>query len=160
MNQYIFEYNPQWADWYLEEARLIKSETPINIKLFHIGSTAIVNMHAKQCIDILGEVESFEDGSMLIKPLEGLGFEYRGEYGIKGRHYFTKKSLRKVHFHIFEKGAAEIAKHLHFVEVMSSHPELVEELIEIKKNLQSLYLDDKSRYQEDKGFFYEKVDKY
>ena len=160
MTQYIFEHNPLWADWYTEEAAQIESETPISIKLFHIGSTAIPNMFAKECIDMLGEIESYEEGNKLIEPLKKLGFEYRGEYGIKSRHYFSKTNPRKVHCHIFVKGSVEIDKHQHFVDVMANHPELVAELIEIKKDLQSLYPNDKNRYQQEKSFFYEKINSY
>ena len=80
MNPYILQYNPKWADWFFEESCLIKNAVLININLYHIGSTAIPNMYAKECIDILGEIDNYEEGIRLVKPLERLGFEYRGEY--------------------------------------------------------------------------------
>ena len=153
---YLFEHNPLWADWYLQTSQLIRSEVSVNIDLYHIGSTAIPNLMAKECIDILGVIENVETAKNLIEPLEKLGFEYRGEYGIKGRYYFAKKEPIKLHFHIFKKGSAEIKKHLQFIEVMSKAPELVQELNEIKRNLHSLYPNDKNQYQQGKSSFYQK----
>ena len=159
MSSYIFQYNPKWADWYVEESDQIRKTILIEINLYHIGSTAVPNMHAKECIDILGEINDYDEGKNIIKPLESLGYEYRGEYEIEARHYFSKYKNRKVHLHVFPKGHCEIDKHLHFVDVMSKNPELVEEFVKIKKELFELYPQDRSGYQEEKKFFYEKVAK-
>ncbi len=106
---------------------------------------------------MLGVIEKCEDGKDLVEPLELLEYEYRGEYGIKGRHYFAKSRKRKVHLHVFEQGSKEVQKHLHFVHVMAANPDLVEEFNRIKRELVERFPDDRSRYQQEKAFFYEKV---
>ncbi len=87
----------------------------------------------------------------------GLGYQYRGEYGIKGRYYFAKTAPLKFHLHAFIQGAVEIDKHLYFVKFMSENPELVKEFSAIKQQIYRQYPSDKSRYQQEKAFFYEQI---
>ena len=154
---YIYPYSLEWKHLYLLEEKSILEKVSINFKLHHIGSTSVVDMYAKGCVDILGVVESFEAGRVLIPLLESLGYIYRGEYGIANRHYFVKKNPDNFHLHIFPHGSKEIEKHLKFCRVMAQYPELVKEFIEIKLTLQNKYPHDKDRYQEEKSFFYAKV---
>lgn len=157
MSTSVLLHNREWAARYRAESEKIQSAISVKLYLHHIGSTAVPHLSAKDCIDILGVVENFEDGKELIEPLESLKYEYRGEYGIKGRHYFAKDERGKVHLHVFEQGSKEIQKHLHFVHVMSANPDLVEEFNRIKRELVKRFPDDRSRYQQEKAFFYEKV---
>lgn len=45
-----------WADWYKEEAELLKERLPCIERISHIGSTAIKGIWAKPIIDILMEI--------------------------------------------------------------------------------------------------------
>ena len=45
-----------WADWYKEEAELLKERLPCIERISHIGSTAIKGIWAKPIIDILVEI--------------------------------------------------------------------------------------------------------
>ena len=59
----LSEHKNCWPDWYEEEKQMIASLLPNqNIKISHIGSTAIQHIWAKPIIDIL--VELPEDVSM------------------------------------------------------------------------------------------------
>jgi GrpB-like predicted nucleotidyltransferase (UPF0157 family) len=157
MVAYLYPYNPQWHHRYLNEAEVIKQASVIDLDLYHIGSTAIKGMYAKDCIDILGVISSFNEGKKIIKHLESLDYEYRGEYGVKGRHYFSKNQPNKFHLHIFTQSSEEIIKHLHYVNVMSKSPKLVEEFNIIKQKIFKLHPTDKTKYQQQKSSFYEKV---
>jgi GrpB-like predicted nucleotidyltransferase (UPF0157 family) len=157
MTSYLHAYNPQWPQRYQQESELIKGALIIDLRLFHIGSTAIKDLYAKDCIDILGVIDNFQLGEKIINSLEILGYEYRGEYGIKGRHYFSKTKPDKIHLHIFAAKSEEINKHLHFVKVMSKDAKLVEELNLTKRRLFELYPHDKAKYQQEKAYFYEKI---
>lgn len=53
----LSEHKSCWQDWYEEEKRTIAALLPDqNIKISHIGSTAIPRIWAKPIIDILVEI--------------------------------------------------------------------------------------------------------
>ena len=53
----LTEHNEKWAEWYdEEEKRLAGILPPDDIRISHIGSTAIKNIWAKPIIDILVEI--------------------------------------------------------------------------------------------------------
>lgn len=70
----------------------------------HVGSTAVPGMPAKPILDILVGVPNFEKARVCVGPMESLGYEYRGENGIPGRHYFVKGKPRTHHVHMHEVG--------------------------------------------------------
>ena len=152
---YILPHNPAWKDIFDSVSRAIREKVSIEIELHHIGSTAINNLSAKNCIDILGVIEDFEVGLTIIKPIEDLGFIYKGEYGIQQRHYFSKPGDPKIHFHICPRGHEQIQRHLHFVKVMRSSPNLIKELNEFKDGLARKF--SKEIYQVKKEPFYDKI---
>ncbi|MBC7430061.1 MAG: GrpB family protein [Bacteriovorax sp.] len=98
------------------------------LKLHHIGSTAIKAIVAKPVIDILGEVDVISSVDQFEQIFKNLGYEYKGEYGIHGRRYLTLYSLNKeiayVHLHIFENGSKEFTSHLRFRDVLNKNEEL------------------------------------
>ena len=153
---YIYPHNNEWAAEYARESNEIISNYGKDLKLYHIGSTAVKGLFAKDCIDILGVVTKLAKVQAKKECLRG--YSYKGEYGIRGRAYFSKTE-RKVHLHIFEKGDDNIAKHLNFVNVMSNRPELVIKLNKLKKDLQSQYPNDKDLYQMEKAYFYSEIHK-
>lgn len=150
---YIFPHEPSWKHHYKALAQQLLGVA--DIEFHHIGSTSIPNLNAKNCIDILGVVEDFEVGRLLIKPFEALGYKYKGEYGIAGRHYFSKAGDTKVHLHVLPVGHEQINMHLHFKDVMTENSGLIEEFNDLKQSLSSQF--SKDVYQQKKAVFYEKI---
>lgn len=155
---YLYKYKTEWANDYLREQQSILSAYDGAIQLHHIGSTSVEGLYAKDCIDILGVVAELEHVKSNVVNLENLGFNYKSNYGIEGREYFSKEK-RKVHFHIFQAGNANIEKHLGFVRIMKSNPSLVEKLNSLKIELQRKHPLDKELYQKEKVFFYDQIHK-
>lgn len=153
---YLFPANPHWKTEYVGERNSILSAYGSGIELFHIGSTAVDGLNAKDCIDIVGVVNNINQ--VKIEVLICIGYKHKGEFGVAGREYFSK-SMRKVHLHVFEKGNPEIAKHLNFVKVMSMNPDLVIKLNSLKNYLHSIYPDNKEQYQKEKIHFYNEIHK-
>ena len=152
---YIVPHNPQWKNIYKAESEKILRSVDIDIKLIHIGSTAIDGLYSKDCIDILGVIDHVELARKLVIPLEDLGYLYKGEYGIQNRHYFSKALNPKVHLHICPLGHEQIERHLHFVNIMKSSEGLVKELNEVKAKLANN--SSKEVYQLQKKSYYEKI---
>ncbi|MDN3652522.1 GrpB family protein [Thalassotalea ponticola] len=155
---YLYPYKAEWRSEFEKERSLILANYAGEIDIFHIGSTAIDGLYAKDCIDILGVVKDISLVPSLSRKFIDIGYVSKGAYGIKGREYFSKK-VRKVHFHIFQSGDAAIEKHLTFVKVMRDNLELIAELNQIKKELHSKYPNDKDAYQQEKAFFYSRIGK-
>lgn len=153
---YLYPYNSEWPEEYLKEEQAILAAYVGSIQLHHIGSTAVEGLCSKDCIDILGVVSDLRQVKVNLSCLQNLGFKYNGSYGIEGREYFSKKS-RKVHFHLFQEGNVNIRKHLGFVQIMKSKPDLLAELNSLKLALESKYPLDKDSYQEEKMFFYNEI---
>lgn len=55
---FLVEHNKGWIQWYEEEKKSILSAVPSKIikRISHIGSTAILEIWAKNIVDILVEV--------------------------------------------------------------------------------------------------------
>jgi len=153
---YIYPHNDEWKLDFQHEKNAIVSSYEGKIEIFHIGSTAIPGLYAKDCIDLLGVVNDISAVSKLKHSITKLGYVHKGEYGISGREYFSKRQ-RKVHFHIFQCGDIQIAKHLHFVKVMQGNKALISELNQLKKQLHVKYPKDKDAYQSEKAIFYDRI---
>ncbi len=63
---YLQPYNPKWPNWFQQQHDEIMAELNGGVKLHHIGSTVIVNLAAKPCIDILAEVVDHETALTMI----------------------------------------------------------------------------------------------
>ena len=153
---YLFPHNNEWKSEFENEKNSIISAYEGEIEIFHIGSTAINGLYAKDCIDLLGIVKKISEVTTLKHSFINLGYVYKGEYGVSGRAYFSKKQ-RKVHLHIFQTGDANVLKHLNFVKVMESNLKLITELNQIKQKLHVKYPNDKETYQKQKEFFYNRI---
>lgn len=153
---YIFNHKSDWKLEYTLESEAVISSYGKGLELHHIGSTAIKGLSSKDCIDMLGVVSDISMVSNKNQALVDLGYTYRGDYGINGREYFSKKD-RKVHLHIFEAGDSNIKKHLNFVEVMQGNPKLVDELNALKNQLHKKFPNSKETYQSEKKYFYDKI---
>jgi len=153
---YVYPHNEEWKSDFQHEKNAIFSSYEGRIEIFHIGSTAIKGLYAKDCIDLLGVVNDITEVSKFKLSITKLGYEHKGEHGISGREYFSKRQ-RKVHLHIFQSGDVEIAKHLNFVKVMQGNLELITELNQLKRKLHAEYPNDKGSYQNEKLFFYNRI---
>ena len=155
---YLYPHNDEWQFEFQKEKNSIISGYKGIIEIFHIGSTAVTGLYAKDCIDLLGIVKDISEVSSLKQSITNLGYVHKGEYGIPGREYFAKKQ-RKVHLHIFQSGDVNVEKHLNFVKVMQGNRELIKELNQLKQELHAKYPRDKDSYQNAKECFYNRINK-
>jgi GrpB-like predicted nucleotidyltransferase (UPF0157 family) len=155
---YLYPPNINWKSEFQKEKELLTSKFEDNIEIHHIGSTAITGLYAKNCIDILGVVNDISDISKVKQHIIKLGYSYKGEYGISGREYFSKKQ-RKVHLHFFQYDDINVEKHLNFVKVMQNNSFLITELNQLKQILHAKHPQNKDAYQNGKEPFYSRINK-
>lgn len=151
-------HSEQWHQLFAEEeARLRKVIGDYVIAIEHIGSTSICGISAKPIIDMAVSVEKIADGERCVKPLEDVGYEYRGEHGIAGRRYFVKGEPRTHHLHMVESGSDFWRSHLLFRDYLRLSPKAAEEYEKLKKQLAQKYVENREAYQKGKTVFIENI---
>lgn len=157
----VWDYNPEWErEFLIEKNRLLHALEEVAIKIHHIGSTAIPGIKAKPIIDILIEVTSLDEMDGLTNGMKGLGYEAKGENGIKGRRYFQKGGEeRSHHVHCYLEGNEEIKRHLLFRDYLRAFPEKALEYSELKEKLSAQFLYDPEKYVNGKLDFVRRTDK-
>lgn len=149
--QHPVDHNPSWPLEFLEVSEEITSIMDKHLlKLHHIGSTAIPNLMAKPIIDILGVTGDFEKISSYKVQMQSRGFEFKGEFGISQRAYFSRSQGIAVHLHIFPENHSQVTKHLLFRDYLLMHPEAVRAYQAKKEELLRLSPQSREVYQQGK----------
>lgn len=154
------KHDPNWAHLYEREISSLRVFlSGLIVSTHHIGSTAIKGILAKPVIDILIEVTCLGDLEKHSVDFKKLGYEAKGEYGIKGRRFFQKgKKERTHHVHIFESGNPEIERHRLFVEYMNARPDRAADYEALKTALSIEHKDSPESYSQGKSAFIRVVD--
>lgn len=142
-------YTEEWAREYEIEEKLLRTEIgQFVIDIQHVGSTSIPGLAAKPIIDIAAAVSSLKEGEKCIEPLIKLGYEYKGDGGIRGRHFFAKgtKEKRTHYMHIEEWKGELWQNHILFRDYLRKHKEFAIEYGELKAELAKKYSDDREAY--------------
>ena len=152
---YLENHNEQWIHKFQQEIRLIKSFfNPEIVECYHIGSTAVRGLKAKPVIDIMISVKSINNVENYNKNFAKLGYDAKGEYGIKSRRFFTKGGdNRTFHLHIFESGNPEIEKHLCFRDALINDKTFADKYEKLKSELCEKFSNNPEAYTEGKNNF-------
>ncbi len=156
----LYSYNPKWQSLYKKEEKLLRSVIGKYVKdIQHIGSTSILEIKAKPIIDIVIGVESLKIGEKCIKTLEELGYEYKHDAGIRGRHFFEKGSKKnKTHYVHIEKINGRLWKnHILFRDYLINHKKDAKKYDRLKERLAKRYKDDRNTYTIKKESFIKKT---
>lgn len=153
-------YNIAWKKEFTKEAAtLITIMSAQVLEVHHIGSTAVPGLSAKPIIDLLIEVKDIKKVDTYNQRMEQLGYEAKGENGIKGRRYFQKGGNERTHHvHIYEKGHPEINRHIWFRDYLRTHPDAAKEYEKLKIELAHRYRFEPEKYVENKTNFIHKID--
>jgi GrpB-like predicted nucleotidyltransferase (UPF0157 family) len=150
----IEDYNSEWPRLFERYAAELRASCgPRLAAIEHVGSTAVEGLAAKPIVDMIGLVDSEEDGAALIGPIEALGYVYRGEQGIPGRFYFRYREAYQRHLHVFPRGSAEAEKMLLFRDRLRAVPALAASYAAEKRRLASEFPDRRAEYTEAKTPF-------
>lgn len=151
-------YTPVWQELYQREERAIRGiigEHVLDIQ--HVGSTAVPGVVAKPIIDIAVAVAEYEAARVCIEPMEQLGYEYRGPYGIPGRHYFVRGEPRTHHVHMLELDNIEWKRLILFRDALRNDAALVAEYSRLKGRLAEQFPNDRVAYTDGKAAFVNRV---
>ena len=145
MEQIILHtHDANWKKNFANEKQLLirsLKQQPINIH--HVGSTAIPDLLAKPIIDIAIEAAVFPPVQLVIEQLSSIGYEYRGEAGVDGRHWFTKGIPRTFNLHYCALNSPIVKSQLAFRDSLIRSEQLRREYEQIKiKNSVGRDIDD------------------
>jgi GrpB-like predicted nucleotidyltransferase (UPF0157 family) len=154
----LLPFKTQWHVLFLEEEkRLRKAIGRQVVDIQHIGSTSIPGMMSKPLLDIGVAIVHYQDGQRCVTPLRQIGYEYRGEYGIPGRHFFVKGNPTTHHIHMFEISNEIYTNYLLFRDYLIIHKETARSYARLKQRLADQYVDDRVAYQQGKAPFIQSV---
>jgi GrpB-like predicted nucleotidyltransferase (UPF0157 family) len=130
-------YNPKWSYLYKAEEELLrKTMGSIIVDIQHVGSTSVPGLISKPIIDIAIAVKALADGEHFIEPLEKLGYEYKDDAGIPGRHFFAKGGYNRTHYiHVEELNGKLWYNHILFRDYLKCYPETLAAYAELKIQL-------------------------
>jgi GrpB-like predicted nucleotidyltransferase (UPF0157 family) len=158
----VVPHDPSWQIAFDRESSQITVALGKNtIAIYHIGSTAIPEIYAKPIIDILVAVENIANVDEQNASMQALGYEVMGEYGIADRRFFRKDDrigMRTHHVHIFERGSAQIDRHLAFRDYLRVHPRSAQQYSQLKQSLAQQYPDNIEKYMDGKDDFIKAID--
>lgn len=156
-------YDPAWPGRFREAAAVIMEACGgLIVTIEHVGSTSIPGIVAKPYIDIMPGLRRHADGDRIVAPMERLGYEYRGEFGVAGRHFFTRwvdgdRRVWKHNVHCYEVGHVEWRRHLVFRDALRASAELRQSYEVLKRELARVHAADVEAYAAAKSEFVEWV---
>ena len=151
----VLSYDGRWAEEFLQiKAELTAALVELATTIEHIGSTSVVGMSAKPCIDIDVVIADYSVFDEVVRRLAEIGYVHEGDLGIAGREAFDysgKEHLRKHHLYVCTKESPELRRHIVFRDYLRSHPEAVAKYSRVKEEAAKLFPDDIEKYIEYKS---------
>lgn len=129
------DYDASWAQLFDEEhARLAGVFDGDAVGIEHIGSTSVPGLCAKPIIDVLVGLRELSLTETQLAAMRRLGYEYLGEYGLRGRLFF-RKHPRTHHVHVVEHGGEHWERQLLFRDALRRDPEELRRYDALKRRL-------------------------
>jgi GrpB-like predicted nucleotidyltransferase (UPF0157 family) len=157
---WLEEYTDEWSRSFVEERdRICAALGQIVLAIEHVGSTAIPGLCAKPVVDIAIGIEDLEIGRQCIWPLAQLGYEYKGDAGIAGQHFFAKgpPENRTHYVHVEPLNGVLWHNHILFRDYLRVHSEVALSYGQLKRTLAEQNRNDRDTYTAEKNPFIENV---
>lgn len=155
----VVPYDPAWQVLYAQEETSIKEALGnLVLDIQHVGSTAVSGCDAKPIIDIAISVADLGKVEVCVPLLEGLSYEYKGENGIPGRHYFQRgKPACLFHIHMSMPEHANWQNQIRFRDYLRTHPAAIQAYSALKRDLAARYPQDRLAYTDGKAQFIQSI---
>ncbi|MFH0909775.1 MAG: GrpB family protein [bacterium] len=154
----LVPYSAEWPRKFAEESARIRSALGSKaLAVEHIGSTAISGLDAKPIIDMAVAIESLADMPACVVRLSKEGYEYKGEYGLPGRHFFTSGEPTRFHVHVVEQTSNHWRVWLQFREHLLKNETVRNEYNQVKRELAKQHADNRDAYTAGKNPFISRI---
>ncbi|OAI41128.1 hypothetical protein AYO38_04395 [bacterium SCGC AG-212-C10] len=85
----VEEYSEAWPAWFAQICDVVwPAVSDVALRIDHVGSTSVPGLAAKPIIDMDIVVADERGVQPVIERLSGIGYRWRGELGVIGRHSF------------------------------------------------------------------------
>ena len=124
----IVESNPLWPQRFLDtKARIKAALGSTAVAIFHIGSTSVPGLPAKDVIDIDLVVKDIKDEDSYVEPLERLGFRFLFREPTWHQHRFfvdegDRPGAFPINLHVFGPDCPEVERHRIFRDWLVKSP--------------------------------------
>jgi GrpB-like predicted nucleotidyltransferase (UPF0157 family) len=138
----------------MRQAERLQALGPVLVAVRHIGSTSVPGLAAKPILDLMPLVTDLGELDQRRAVLEGLGFDWHGEYGMAGRRYCTlddPSGVRVAQLHCFQTTSLEAVRHLAFRDYLRAHPDVAQAYAREKRRARALHPDDSHAYGDEKS---------
>jgi len=143
----LVEYDCRWPALFAAETQRIREHChTLPLTLEHIGGTSIPGMCAKPVLDIAAGRPRDVRIARYVAAFERAGYEYRGERGVAGRHYFRRGQPRSYHLHLVEEASPLWRDYLAFRDYLRSNAEAARQFATLKRALAARFPDDREGY--------------
>jgi GrpB-like predicted nucleotidyltransferase (UPF0157 family) len=120
----------------------------------HVGSTSVPGLPGKPKIDIDVIIKGLDCLSGIVRRLEALGYQYRGNLGIEGRDVFDPPAESPAHnLCVCLEEGIHLRNHLTVRDHLRSHANDASEYASLKRRLAHKYPNDRSSYLDGKTDF-------
>ena len=156
----IVDYDARWPEKFVEEqARILEALDGLDVSVEHVGSTAVPGLCAKPVIDIAVGVTDLATGNECIAPLFALSYEYKGDAGIPGRHFFAKGSAddRTHYVHVEPLNGVLWRNHILFRDYLRCHSDEAATYGQLKRTLAEKYRENRDAYALGKNDYVESI---
>ena len=155
----LTEHQVYWKDWYEEEAGRLKDllKAGREVRISHIGSTAVETIWAKPIVDILVEVPKDSDLEAVKALLVQNGYicMSQGEKRISFNRGYTENGFAERVFHLHLRYAGDNDE-LYFRDYLLTHTDVAKEYEALKLELWKKYEHDRDGYTVAKAEFVRK----
>lgn len=156
---FLVEHRSEWADWYQEERYSLYSQLPEGLvkRISHVGSTAIPSIWAKNIVDILLEVASKEDLTIVVDILKEKGWRvmYQESNQSSLNKGYTEDGFADRVFHLHLRLVGDHDE-LYFRDYLLDHPDIAKDYEEMKLSLWKTFEHDRNGYTNAKTTFIKK----
>ena len=154
----LTEHKSCWGDWYEEEQQRIRRILhKYDLRIHHIGSTAVEHLWAKPIVDILMELSEYSSITDIKEQLVKGGYlcmsEKENRVSLNRGYTDTGFAERVFHVHVRFEGDND---ELYFRDFLRSHPSVAKEYEALKISLWKKYEHNRDAYTNAKSGFIRK----
>ncbi len=154
----LTEHKSCWGDWYEEEQQRIRRILhKYDLRIHHIGSTAVKHLWAKPIVDILMELSEYSSITDIKEQLVKGGYlcmsEKENRVSLNRGYTDTGFAERVFHVHVRFEGDND---ELYFRDFLRSHPSVAKEYEALKISLWKKYEHNRDAYTNAKSEFIRK----
>ena len=146
----VVPYDETWSAAFEQIKNEIKSAVgDLIVGIEHIGSTSVMGLSAKPCIDIDVIIKDYSVFDAVVRKLEAINYIHEGNLGIKDREafkYTDKQHLMLHHLYVCPQYSRELHRHITFRDFLRSNPEAVKKYSAVKEKAAQLFPTDIENY--------------